>query len=72
MYVAYMYCKPGNFRSVFSSRFAVGICIRAVLISRFVKSEKNKMLIVFQAVKQLLFTTIRFQRRSHLHFTYKR
>jgi hypothetical protein len=45
--------------------------------------EKNKMLIVFQTVKQLLFTTIGFQRRSHLHininevssnhlFTYKR
>jgi hypothetical protein len=29
--------------------------------------EKNKMLIVFQTVKQLLFTTIGFQRRSHLH-----
>jgi hypothetical protein len=68
---------PCLFRSLRSS------CIRAVLISRFVKLEKNKMLIVFQTVKQLLFTTIGFQRRSHLHinvnevssnhlFTYKR
>ena len=62
-----LYCKPGNFRSMFFPWFAVIICIRAVLISRFVKSEKNKMLIVFQTVKQLLFTTIGFQRRSHLH-----
>jgi hypothetical protein len=61
------YCKPGNFRSVFFSRIAVVICIHAVLISGYVKSEKNKMLIVFQTVKQLLFTTIGFQRRSHLH-----
>jgi hypothetical protein len=78
-----VYCKPGNFRSMSFSQFAVVICIRAVLISRFVKLEKNKMLIVFQTVKQLLFTTIGFQRRSHLHinvnevssnhlFTYKR
>jgi len=42
-----LYCKPGNFCSMLFSQFAVVICIRAVLISRFVKSEKNKMLIVF-------------------------
>ena len=55
------------FAPCFFSQFAVLICIHTVLISRFVKSEKNKMLIVFQTVKQLLFTTIRFQRCSHLH-----
>ena len=49
-------------REIFVSYFfAVVICIRAMLISRFVKSEKNIMLIVFQTVKQLLFTTIGFK-----------
>ena len=55
------------FAPCFFSRFAVVICIRAVLISRFVKYEKNKLLIEFQTVKQLFLTTIGFQRRSHSH-----
>jgi hypothetical protein len=49
----------------------------------FYEVGKNEMLIVFQTVKQLLFTTMGFQRRSHLNikvnevssnhlFTYKR